>query len=326
MGLLLVLAALLLPVEALALPDVGGRGRHLVGLTHATFTKASETTGAPRPLATFIWYPAAPGTGTVEANPFDPRDDAVVLLDAAVARGRWPLIMFSHGSCGIAQQSPYLMQGLASWGFVVASPAHLGNTFDDCSATRLDSYVNRPADISFVLDELLAAAKEPGTPWHRRLNPRRLGMSGHSFGGHTTLRVAAADPRVRAAAALAPSDVAGDIEISVPTLVMTGLLDDVTPFETDARAAFAALTGPRFLIGVERAGHCAFIPLCITDVCGAGCEPGLLGQREANQLVNRYVVPFFLRYLRGQRKFGRLLEPARAPAGLRIEEARPRRQ
>ena len=64
-------------------------------------------------------------------------------------------------------QSPFYVETLASWGFVVAAPPHPGNEITDPGCNGLgpsdeeDSYANRVADIRFVLDQLLAAANDP---------------------------------------------------------------------------------------------------------------------------------------------------------------------
>src|SRR5262249_1892207 len=160
--------------------------------------------------------PAKAGTGTAEGTAF---------RDATVLHGRWPLVLFSHGLCAYPQQSTFFTEALASWGFVVAAPPHPGNEFTDgfpgCASDYQDSFANRVADVRFVLDQLLAAAKQRGGPFARRINPRRIGMSGHSFGGQTTMRIAAVEPRVRAALALAPAvhESVGTLDVHIPTLI-----------------------------------------------------------------------------------------------------------
>jgi len=52
-------------------------------------------------------------------------------------------------------------------------------------AELVDSYLNRLDDMRFVLDQILAEDDREGSPFHRKLDPRRIGMSGHSFGGST---------------------------------------------------------------------------------------------------------------------------------------------
>jgi predicted dienelactone hydrolase len=308
------LVLLLVPTTVLALPDVTEPGPHAVSFQAVTFTKTSVTTGEPRQLDTTIWYPT--------------RSDPPAQGPSPVLRGRWPLIVFSHGSCGFPGQSSFLLQGLASWGFIVAAPPHPGNTTvdDDCfdPAAILDSFENRPADVTFVIDQLLAAAGERGSPFFRRLKRRRIGVTGHSFGGQTTLRVAAADARVRGAVALAPAAENLSARIPVPTMVLGAELDSLTPFETDSRAGYALLDGPRFLVELERTGHCAFAATCLPGFCGTGCEPGTLTTDEANALTLRYTISFFLRYVAGKRRFGRALLPDEAPDAVRVREAHPR--
>ncbi|HUE30782.1 MAG TPA: prolyl oligopeptidase family serine peptidase [Verrucomicrobiae bacterium] len=321
---LLLALLLLLPANVLAArPDPSGRGRYAVGRTRITFTRTS-TTGQARPLETVIWYPAVPGTGTLESN-------IDVLRDAAVLKRRWPLVMFSHGACGFPEQSPFLTEGLASWGFVVAAPPHPGSTIQDypscfTPATFPDSAVNRVADIRFVVDQMLALAKEPGSPFAGRINRRRIGVSGHSFGGYTTLRVLAEDDRFRAGVALAPAVIAAvglglTSHVHQPTIVLVGDHDSLAPLATAGRAAFALLDGPRFLVELLNSGHCAFAVGCIAAACGTGCEPTALPLPEAHRLTLRYAVPFFLRYVRGQDLFPAALRPNRAPGGVVVLEA-----
>jgi predicted dienelactone hydrolase len=317
------LGCLVLSGTAHALPDVTKPGRFIVGVTDLTFTKNSETTGAPRPLDTFIWYPAVAGTGSETSSG---------RRDATVRPGRYPLVLFSHGLCGIPQQSIFLMTALASWGFIVASPPHPGNQITDgfpaCVSDLGDSFKNRVADIRFVLDSMLAESKRPGSPFRRHLNPRRIGMSGHSFGGQTTIRVALVEPRVRAALALAPALMA-TVEpgtIRIPTMIQGAEVDSLAPFQQESTAAFARLTGPRFLLEILRTGHFAFSDICAGFLFpgGGDCAPGTLTQDEAHTQVLRFGVPFFLRYLAGDRRFARLLTPASAPAGV-VLQAAPKR-
>jgi predicted dienelactone hydrolase len=312
-SLLSILAAVLSLVRlAGAAEDYTTHGPFPVGVTMIELTTTSVTSGEPRVLATQVWYPAATGTGTVEGP---------VFRDADVAKGRFPLVVFSHGSCGIPNQSPFLMETLASRGFVLAAPPHPGNTFSATCMTPealADAFANRPADVIFVAETFLGFGRDKGSRFHRHVHPKRLGVAGHSFGGQTTLRVAAMDRRFRAALALAPVRVP-DATIRAPLMVMTGELDSLTPFEEDAVPSYGIGTGPRFLVEILATGHCAFIPLCAAQFCGVGCDPPALSPPDANHLVLRYAVPFLQRYLKGDRAAGRALRPSEAPAGIVLE-------
>ena len=315
---LLVATVTVLPsVAAAAEPDFTAHGPLEVGRRIVRFTKLSETTGAARVLDTLIWYPAVAGSGSPD----------VTTNDAPVASGRWPIILFSHGSCGVPAQSPFYVETLASWGFVVAAPPHPGNqTIDpECQGQRgddaiADSYANRVADIRFVLDQLIAASVDPESPFYRKLDPRRVGMTGHSFGGQTTLRVAAEDPRIDAAVPLAPAAPSG-ITVRTPTMILAAELDSLTRWETAIARSYDALSGPRYLVELENTGHCAFALLCAAAFCGAGCEPGTLDLETTHDLTLYYALPFFLKYVAGNGRFEDRIQPGVEPPFAVVHEA-----
>ena len=207
-----------LVVALVAAPGPAAAARFPVGVTTMTFTKTSVTTGAPRALETVIWYPAERRTGTAEA---------FGLREAKARRGRFPLIVFSHGSCGLPTEATYLTMALAREGFVVAAPPHPGNTANEApaclfQAAFVDSAVNREPDVVFVIDSMLAESTRAGSRFARRLRPEAIGVSGLSFGGFTTLLTALLEPRVVAALALVPSGTSalGTTDITIPTMVI----------------------------------------------------------------------------------------------------------
>ena len=102
----------------------------------------------------------------------------------------YTLVMFSHGFQGIGVQSFSLCEHLASQGFIVAAPNHEGNTiFDNSSDEEVAQIVReRPVDIVFTLGEMQGHAD-----FSSAIDPDRIGIAGHSFGGYTTLVLAGAE-------------------------------------------------------------------------------------------------------------------------------------
>ena len=289
-------------VLGLATAAAAGAGQVRVGVTTRTFTKTSVTTGEPRPLATVIWYPAVARTGTPEA---------LGLRDATVRRGHFPLIVFSHGSCGRPTEATYLTMALVEAGFVVAAPPHLGNTADDpdCVGAFLDSVANRVPDVRFMIDSMLALADDPSSPFAGHLRADRIAVAGLSFGGFTTLLTLQQEPRVQAGLVLVPGGTAflGAADITQPTLVIGSERDTVVGFP-ESESAFARLAGPRFLVELLAANHLSVVDSCYNEDLGVSfCVDGDIAQETAHRLVLRYALPFLRRYLAERRVPGRQL-------------------
>lgn len=291
-----------------------------------------------RPVTVELFYPstAAATTGLpLDAAPFmsGRMPPSPAYRDVALAPGNYPLLVFSHGFAGTRNQSIYLLTHLASHGYVVASPDHHGNTLPDLldGTIDFDSAVNRPVDISFVLDELLAANASPGNFLEGAVDAARIGMSGHSFGGYTTLAMAGGaffydetltvlgfevdpfggtftDARVKAIAPLAPAAFMFEdsffADITVPTLLMGGTLDQTTPLADNQQRPFDNLpVTPPFtaLATLLDGGHQAFSHSC--DIPGPlgdlltgeenGCSPLHLPWHHGHDIINYLLLNFF---------------------------------
>jgi predicted dienelactone hydrolase len=185
-------------------------GPHSVGFLRIELYDA----GRDRSLSTAVWYPARrPPHGTEPVyylSLLAGRAYQETEVDAAGAP--YPLVMFSHGNQGIGVQSFTLCEHLASQGFVVAAPNHEGNTMLDSPSDEEIAGIalERPADIIFTLDRLLELNDDPRDLLFGAIDTQALGVSGHSFGGYTTLVLAGAKADRDAAAARCAAGVAGD--------------------------------------------------------------------------------------------------------------------
>lgn len=110
--------------------------------------------------------------------------------NAAIAMGRFPLVMLSHGNTGTPLAMHDLATALARRGFVVVAVVHPGD--NDRDHSRLGSLSNlygRPLQISAAISAALA---DPTlSPY---LSDRQVGVIGYSAGGETALILAGAQP------------------------------------------------------------------------------------------------------------------------------------
>jgi len=295
--------------------DVRVRGPFQAGVRTITMTKKSVVNPTEdRVLDVVVWYPTTPGAG-----PIDGATQAVLNAPLDDSGGPYPVLLFSHGSCGYPLQSIFLTPLIASRGYIVIAPPHPGNTlfeFPNCGtpAVQVASAQERPQDVIFALDQMLAANADSGSDFFGALDPSRIGMSGHSFGGFTTYFVANLDPRIKMAIPMAPAAPGNNAALHVPSLLMLGNIDSVISLPT-ARQAFTNSDTPKWKVEIEHAGHFAFSNFCFPS---ADCmPPTTLTQDEAHLQVLRWVIPFVEWKLKGDETFAAFFQSP--PPGVQFD-------
>jgi predicted dienelactone hydrolase/ABC-type amino acid transport substrate-binding protein len=112
-----------------------------------------------------------------------------------------PVMIISHGFGSVKENFIYIAEHLASYGFVVLVPDHIGSDLSyrqTYLSGRLNTllspveFLNRPQDISFLIDQLeeLVASN---TSWANLLNLEQIGVMGDSLGATTVLSLAGAE-------------------------------------------------------------------------------------------------------------------------------------
>jgi len=233
-----------------------------------------------------------------------------------------PLILFSHGFGGCAEQSRTLAQALADAGYAVLAPNHRD---EGCSRFRGDligalragdlrpeqpftspadwtprTEISRRDDIQALLAFALSHA-----PYKDAIDPERIALMGHSLGGYTALAMAGGwdewrDPRFKCILVLspyaAPFVAAGRMDkVAVPVMYQTGTRDIGIGPVLLKRGGYDQTKARKYLIELKGAGHFAWTEL----------NPSF------QKTIADYAIAFFDRELRG--KPATLLEAA--PSG-----------
>ena len=323
-----------------------------VGVTTTVLIDRSRTdalTHEPRTLVTEIWYPATdaarnlpknkysnflPGKATPEVEafvqqaykmPIAEMDKMFVnysVRNAQVRDGKFPLIVFSHGNGGNRHQNTFWCDFLASHGYVIVSADHTGNAsmtiingkmipYD--GKGRTSSAVDRPKDMSFLLDQMTLWNQGADHRFKGKLDLSAVCASGMSFGSMTAVRVADADPRFKSVIAMSGAPLT-HTNLAIPTLWMLGT-EDTTIGATGnslVRLHHGKQAGPSFLLEMKNGGHYSFTDMFKIDKNhGDGVGPGK--RRESKEafeftsmettykLINAYSLAFLEVYARGKR-------------------------
>lgn len=215
-----------------------------------------------------------------------------VTAAAKNAVAKFPVIIFSHGLGGSRESGKRWAAHWASHGFVVVAMQHAGSDEglwkstapkDAVTSMKAGMTMNnlglRVGDVHFVIDEIIRRS-EAAEPAFANADPKRLGMSGHSFGAQTTLAVAGQkagsiggqsglDLRITAAIAFSPNarnkkNMARQFgDITLPFFSITGsedgsiLADDTKA--VDRRLPYENMpSGQKYLAVFDGGDHAVF--------------------------------------------------------------------
>jgi predicted dienelactone hydrolase len=202
-----------------------------------------------------------------------------------------PVVLFSHGLGGTREGSAFLGEYWAARGYVAVFLQHPGS--DDSvwkdkpeqdrmeamrQAASLKNFLLRVRDVPAALDQLAIWNADKTNPLADRLDMKKIGMSGHSFGAVTTEAVSGetmavngrqfTDTRIQAAIMFSPSAPhilsaeAASNAVKIPWLLMTGTKDIAPIGNADMKsrlAVYPALHGaPKYEVVLFNAEHSVF--------------------------------------------------------------------
>jgi predicted dienelactone hydrolase len=134
----------------------------------------------------YVFYPTAQAGSTWVGE-----YHVAATTDAPATPGVRPLVVISHGHGGSDLGHHDLATYLASHGFVVATLEHPKDNFHDMSGNGHATVLGgRPIQVSATISMLLDDPR-----WKRLIDPDRIGVTGFSAGGYTSLLVVGAVPR-----------------------------------------------------------------------------------------------------------------------------------
>ncbi|MBH24123.1 MAG: hypothetical protein CMH57_06660 [Myxococcales bacterium] len=275
-------------------------GPYGIGFQRHEMSYTPEGAQEPRTLRVVFWYPTTATDGELgQYADLLPREGVFLNAPVAVDEAA-PVLVFTHGSSAIAEQSWFMAEFFATHGWIVVAMDHPGNTlFERDNGLGVGPFVElRPQDVVATIDYIDALPASEALSG--LFSDARL-VSGHSFGGYTALAVVGAtydvdnldeacealeprscdlieeaaprlrggygDPRLKAAIPMTPGGYLlfgeGLADVDVPVLLMTGARDTTLPEPEEGDPIWEALDGPDATRMVFlNAGHMTFSNLC----------------------------------------------------------------
>lgn len=208
-----------------------------------------------------------------------------------------PGIAFGHDWLADADDYLGTLEHLASWGFVAAAP----NT----QRGPLPSALGLAHDLAATLDVISGVRLGVG---EISVDPGRLGLAGHGFGGSAAVLAAAGQATPAAVAAVFPAVTKPSAEAAAATLDVPGLVlatpDDAKSIRTDALEVAAGWPGAVLRI-VDKA-H----PAGLVEKRRLVRLLGFPGSSDDTQLTVRALLTgFFLVHLAGDETYREFADP-----------------
>jgi predicted dienelactone hydrolase len=155
----------------------------------------------------------------------------------------YPLLIYSHGYMSQHKEGEYLLDFLASQGFVAVSVNFPLSSGSSPGGAVISDTANQAGDVSFLIDQMLARSQQPDNLLYDRVDASRIAALGLSLGGLTTELAALSpklkDPRIRAAISMAgpsqfftPEFFEGD---TIPFMYIGATADAIVPYAENAQ-------------------------------------------------------------------------------------------
>jgi len=317
-------------------PSVTGANRvgtRIIDLVDSSRIDPLATNGLNRELLGRFWYPASAEQGCKLAdytssgvwNYFAaltglplPAVTTNSCMDAAIADGEHPVIVFTHGYTGTFTDYTFLFEDLASRGYVVFSidhtyeatavefpderlvksrvGSHLTNSWQTDEQTVSSALSVRLDDLKFVVDELERLNTSTGTAFAGRLDLTRLALAGHSLGGLATWLGVQRDARFKAAVMLDPY--LPDIPVgSTETPIMLLTMGREQRNENECQL-WSDLRGPRVAVNLRGAEHVT--PSDLVWLAKGAIKTSPTGPEKTIEALRDYIAAFLDKNVRGR--------------------------
>jgi dienelactone hydrolase len=260
-----------------------------IGHTTLTFNDPNRTGGfgsgggPGRQIQTEIYYPATTAGENV-----------------AVADGQWPVIVFGHGFAMNWDAYSNIWSALVPYGYIMAFPRTESGLFPS------PSHGDFGQDIALIAQKMTDAGQNSTSIFYSKISAYACAM-GHSMGGGAAVLAASQSNQFDCYLGLAPAEtnpsaIAAAANLQIPSLVLSGSNDGVTPPSQHHLPIFNAIPHEcKSFANLIGGGHCYFANSNFNcDFGESTSSTGIsLSRSEQQSLMYQQIIPW-LSYFLGQ--------------------------
>ncbi len=258
-----------------------------VGHTTITFNDSSRTGGfgsgggPGRQIQSEIYYPAATAGE-----------------DVPVASGDFPVIAVGHGFVMTWDAYQNIWDSLVPQGYILVFPRTEGGFSP--------SHQDFGLDLVLCVDEMQVENVDMASLFYNHVNTNAAIM-GHSMGGGATILAAASNSNIQTIVGLAPAETSPSAitaapNVLVPSLILSGSSDGVTPPGDHHIPIYNGLNvSCKYFISVTGGAHCYFANSNFNcDFGEASASSGITVSRTDQQtILNDYLIKWMDYHLKG---------------------------
>jgi dienelactone hydrolase len=260
-----------------------------IGHTTLTFNDPNRTggfgngAGPGRQIQTELYYP------TITAGE-----------NVAVADGQWPVIVFGHGFAMNWDAYSNIWSALVPYGYIMAFPRTESGLFPS------PSHGDFGQDIALIAQKMTEASQNSSSMFYSKISDDACAM-GHSMGGGAAVLAASQSTQFDCYLGLAPAEtnpsaIAAAANLQIPSLILSGSNDGVTPPSQHHLPIYNAIAHEcKSFANLIGGGHCYFANSNFNcDFGESTSSTGIsLSRSEQQSLMYQQIIPW-LSYFLGQ--------------------------
>jgi dienelactone hydrolase len=310
-------------------------GSQVLNLLDSARKDPYAANGTMRELAIRLWYPVSTHSNQ-ECKPAEYASPKVweyfaqlvgvpgfpvatnSCLDAPVAEGVHPVVVFTPGFTGTFTDYTFLMEDLASRGYIAIAVDHTyeatavefsdGRLVRSVVGSHLGGFVPRDRralsfavdvrlkDLKFVLDQIARLNVRRDSPLAGRFDLTKIVVAGHSLGGLTALLANESDPHTKGAILIDP--VLPDVlpgRTNKPVLILAA---DRQRWAANECGLWSNLQGSRLAVSLQGTEHVALSDwIWLTK---DAVHTGPMGPQKTMSAMRDYIAAFLDANLRGE--------------------------